>query len=182
MRVVIVVLAAGSSQRLGVRKQDIMYEGETLLERAVRIAGDVSENVIVVTEANNPDAAEGMASSIRAGVRLAGSDARILFTLCDQPHITAGHLRALIATDAPIVATTYAGIRGVPAIFAPQFVPELLALHGDRGARSIINAHHDSVRTIPFEAAAADVDDGDDLRKLSGGKVVELIGIEPTTS
>ncbi|MGA8810385.1 MAG: NTP transferase domain-containing protein, partial [Thermoanaerobaculia bacterium] len=103
--------------------------------------------------------------SIRAGVRLAG-DSRILIMLCDQPLITTEHLRDLIAIDAPIVATGYAGIAGVPAVFAPEFASELLALRGDRGARVVIEAHRDVTRLVIFEDAAVDIDSEDDLRKL----------------
>ena len=156
MRVVAIVLAAGFSRRLGRPKQTVVYEGETLLARATRIAGEVADEVVVVTRENNPDAEEGMASSVRVGVSLAGRDARLLITLCDQPLVTADHLRALIAIDAPIVATGYAGIAGVPAIFAPEFAPELLALRGDRGARSIIERH--GAQVVMFEDAAVDLD------------------------
>ena len=161
MRVVAIVLAAGFSRRLGSPKQSLVYEGETLLDRATRIAREVADDVVVVTRANNPDAEEGMASSIRAGVSLAGPGARLLITLCDQPLVTADHLRALIAIDAPIVATGYAGIAGVPAIFAPELAPELLALRGDRGARTIIETH--GARLVFFEDAEVDVDTRSDI-------------------
>jgi len=167
VRVVAVVLAAGSSTRLGTPKQDIVFDGETLLQRAERLARAVADEVIIVDRQLNPDADEGIASSIRAGVRLAGENARILIMLCDQPLITVQHLRALIASDAPIVATGYAGIAGVPAVFAPEFIHELLALRGDRGARVVIAAHRDIARVVPFEDAAVDIDREDDLRKLS---------------
>jgi molybdenum cofactor cytidylyltransferase len=161
MRIVAVILAAGFSRRLGRPKQDLVYEGETLLGRATRLAREVADEVIVVDRDANPQADEGMASSIRAGVARVGEDARMLFMLCDQPRITADHLRALIAADAPIVASGYAGIAGVPAIFVPQFRSELLALRGDRGARSIIERHRYEVRVIPFEDAAFDIDTAD---------------------
>ena len=154
-RVVALVLAAGASRRLGRPKQNEVFDGETLLDRATRIAREVADEVIVVTRENNPLADEGMASSIRVGVGLAG-DARILITLCDQPRVTAAHLRALLAVDAPIVASGYAGIAGVPAVFAPELIPELLALRRDVGARAVIERHGAVV--IPFEDAAFDVD------------------------
>lgn len=166
MRVVAIVLAAGSSTRLGRPKQAVVIDGETLVQRAERVARSVADEVIVVTEHLNPDAAEGIASSIRTGVRLAGDDARILITLCDQPLITAEHLRALLDIDAPIVATGYAGTAGVPAVFAPSLVPELLALRGDRGARAVIDAHGDIARVVPFEDAAVDIDRENDVREL----------------
>jgi len=167
--VVAILLAAGSSKRLGASKQEIVFEGETLLARAERMARAVADDVIVVTPQLNPDAAEGIASSIRVGVRMAGDNARILIMLCDQPLITIEHLLDLIATASPIVATGYSGIGGVPAVFAPEFASELLALRGDRGARAIIEAHRDVVRVVPFEDAAVDIDSEDDLRKLMKG-------------
>jgi molybdenum cofactor cytidylyltransferase len=161
-----VVLAAGSSSRLGRPKQEIVFEGETLLVRAVRLARETCEEVIVVDNFLNPNAAEGIASSIRAGVAEAPEDARILILLCDQPRITTDHLRALIDTDAPIAATGYSGIAGVPAIFAPRFREELLALEGDRGARVVIERHRDQTTVLKFPAAAIDIDTPDDLQKL----------------
>lgn len=165
MRVVAVVLAAGSSTRLGQPKQDLVYRGETLLQRAARIAREVADETIVVTREVNPDADEGIASSIRAGVARAG-EARILITLCDQPLVTAEHLRALLAIDAPIVASGYRGIAGVPAAFAARFIPELLALRGDTGARKVIEAHRDEAVIVPFEEAGTDIDSPEDLRRL----------------
>jgi molybdenum cofactor cytidylyltransferase len=165
---VAVVLAAGSSTRLGTPKQDIVFDGETLIARTERLARAVADDVIVVTPELNPDAAEGIASSIRAGVRMAESNARILIMLCDQPLITIEHLQNLLTIDAPIVATGYAGIAGVPAIFAPEFAAELLTLRGDRGARAVIEAHRDVVHIVPFEDAAVDIDTTDDLRMLKG--------------
>jgi CTP:molybdopterin cytidylyltransferase MocA len=167
--VVAIVLAAGFSTRLGKSKQDVVFEGETLLQRAERIAREVADEVIVVTPQINPDAAEGIASSIRIGVHLSGTNARLLIMLCDQPLITAEHLRALIAINAPIVATGYAGIAGVPAVFAPEFASELLALHGDRGARVVIEADRELARVVAFEDAAVDIDTEEDLRRLVAG-------------
>jgi molybdenum cofactor cytidylyltransferase len=169
VRVVAVVLAAGASTRLGTPKQNVIYEGETLLARAERLARAVADDVIVVTPQRNPDAAEGIASSIRVGVRMAGENARILIMLCDQPLISIEHLRDLIGIDVPIAATGYSGIAGVPAIFAPEFAPELLALRGDRGARAVIEAHRDVTSVVTFEDAAIDIDSDDDLRKLMKG-------------
>lgn len=165
MRVVAIVLAAGSSTRLGRPKQDLVFRGETLLERASRIARAVAEETVVITRENNPNADEGIASSIRAGVARAG-EARILITLCDQPLVTEQHLRGLLAIDAPIVASGYRGIAGVPAAFAPRFIPELLVLRGDRGARAVIEAHRDETAIVPFEEAGTDIDTPEDLGRL----------------
>jgi molybdenum cofactor cytidylyltransferase len=82
----------------------------------------------------------------------------VLLMLCDQPHITSAHLQALIDAKAPIAATGYAGVAGVPACFASEFRGELLALRGDVGAKSIIERHRDVVVTVPLPEAEIDVD------------------------
>jgi molybdenum cofactor cytidylyltransferase len=161
--VTIIILAAGASRRLGHPKQLVKIDGETLLARAHRIASAVAPTIVVTRQEfafgnalinEHPD--EGMASSIRLGVQSCDGD--VLLMTCDQPHVTSEHLRALIAAHAPIAATAYAGIAGVPAFFAHEFRNELLALHDDIGARSIIEAHRDVVVTIPLPEAEFDVD------------------------
>lgn len=159
----IIVLAAGASKRLGHPKQLVEIDGETLLARAYRVASTVAPTIVVTRREFafgdaivNEHAEEGMASSIRLGV--AACDGDVLLMTCDQPHVTAAHLRALIDARAPIAATAYAGIAGVPAFFAKEFRDELLALRGDVGARKIIEAHRDVVVTVPLPEAELDVD------------------------
>ena len=164
----IIVLAAGASKRLGRPKQLLLYEGETLLARAVRIASEVAPTLAVIPpglqfDGNvivNDQRDEGIASSIRFGLNATEGD--ILLMLCDQPLITSEHLQALIDAKAPIAATGYKGISGVPAFFAAKFREELLALGGDVGAKRVIDRHRDELVTIPFEAAALDVDTADE--------------------
>lgn len=141
--------------------------------RAARVAAAVAPAIVVVasravrdaladlkvTIVENPDAAEGMASSIRRGVEAAKGD--VLITLCDQPRVTSEHLRALVDARSPIAATGYSGIAGVPAFFSEEFRKELLALRGESGARQVIEAHRQQVVVIPFEAAGFDVDTPD---------------------
>jgi xanthine dehydrogenase accessory factor len=184
-RTIAVVLAAGASRRFGSSKQLALVDGEPLIRRAVKTALDAQcdETLVVfhdpaVAEAiadlpvrlvHNAKAAEGMASSVRAAVHAAGP-ARLLFTLCDQPHIASTHLRALLATTTPIAATAYnetngLTVAGAPAVFAPQFRDELLALTGDRGARDLIDRHRDQATLLPCPEAAHDIDLKTDLAR-----------------
>jgi molybdenum cofactor cytidylyltransferase len=178
---VAVVLAAGGSIRLGRPKQLLEYRGEPLVRHAARVAlGAGCDRTIVVWGAVPLDAAlsdlpvelleneewrEGIASSIRAAVHAAPDD-RLLFTVSDQPLVTAAHLRQILAADAPIAATGYSGSAGVPAAFAGDLQPELLALRGDRGARSIIDAHVAQTVVVPFDAGTLDIDSEEDYRML----------------
>jgi molybdenum cofactor cytidylyltransferase len=179
MKTVTAVLAAGLSRRLGRPKQLLDFRGVPLVRHAAMVAlGAGCEETIVigpfgdvvadlpVTALENPHAAEGISSSIRLAVQHARG-ARILLTLCDQPLIGPEHLRALVETDADLVATAYAGVVGVPAIFAPRFAGELLALRGDTGARAVIQAHRDEVIAVVCEAAAIDIDTAADYAAIS---------------
>jgi molybdenum cofactor cytidylyltransferase len=181
-----IVLAAGASSRLGRPKQLLTVDGETLVARAIRIAREACDRVVLVIPPTlevaardggsgvlpdvtlavivNDHAEEGIASSIRLGVEACDGD--ILLLLCDQPRIAAGHLRGLVESGAPIAATAYAGILGVPAFFAKEYRNELLELRGDAGARRVIEANRDRVTAVPFEEAAIDIDTEADVQNL----------------
>jgi molybdenum cofactor cytidylyltransferase len=193
----VVVLAAGASARMGEPKQLLKYEGETLLGRSVRAAlgtgcrpvvvvlgsqtGAMLEEVIA-TEASvvvNEEWAEGMASSIRRGVRELEASADVdaaLLTLCDQPLVTSEVLARLVEAyrrlRTPLVASEYesggARARGVPALFGRGLFAELLELRGAEGARRVIARHAEAASTVAVPEAAFDVDTPDDYRALRG--------------
>jgi molybdenum cofactor cytidylyltransferase len=154
MGVTAVVLAAGFSRRFGSAKQLFTYFDEPLVRRAARVAREVAPVIVVipkdagirqalegldVTIVENEERAEGMASSIRAGVRACDGD--VLLTLCDQPAVGSAHLQKLIDSDAPIAASGYDGTVGVPALFRSTYRDALLALQGDTGAKSLLLAN-----------------------------------------
>jgi molybdenum cofactor cytidylyltransferase len=174
-----VILAAGASRRLGRPKQLVWYEGETLLARAVK-AACACDPVIVVTGCQagamarelvpfpvhrvfNGAWEEGMASSIRAGVRaLPPGSAGALFLVCDQPAVDRNLVDRLLAAWSGVpVACVYAGVRGIPAILPAASFPALLELKGDRGARSLLGGAE--VLEVPFPEGAWDIDEPGDL-------------------
>lgn len=188
----VVILAAGASRRLGMPKQLALYRGQTLLGHAVATAlAAGSGSVVVVLGAGadplgrevtgpgvrvvaNPDWATGMASSVRSGVAAveeAVPDAgAILFTVCDQPLVTADLLEAITREHRAghdLVAASYGETVGVPALFSRRYLAELAALTGDEGARRVLARHADLVRAIPFPDAALDVDTPADLARLA---------------
>ena len=171
MRVGAVVLAAGASSRLGEAKQLAMLGGERLLERAVRVAKEAGCAPVVVVlgsraaeieqgcrmdgvlTVRNDDWAEGMASSIRAGLQvLSGLVDAALVMGCDQPAVSASHLRALM--NGGVVASAYAGRRGIPACFPADVLGELMLLRGDTGARELLQA----ARAVELPDGELDVD------------------------
>lgn len=176
-----VILAAGASTRLGQPKQLIEYRGETLISRAQRLAYEAGAGPIFVvtgavedlpTHANatlihNAEWQTGMASSVRAGVDALGKeiDAVLLLT-CDQPAITADHLRALILSTAEtqaISASAYAHRIGVPAVFPRRFFEQLKTLTGDEGARKLLQS--DDVLTFALPGGEFDIDTPQDLAR-----------------
>lgn len=173
-KIAAVILAAGASTRLGRPKQTVLLDGETLLERAARIAKEAGLSPVIVVVANgalnvadttsvfNANASEGMASSIHCGVSAAaGCDGAVLMA-CDQPTLTPDHLRALCANPEESAGSEYAGKVGIPAYFPAAMFSELLKLKGDVGARSLLS----TARTISAENLSFDIDTEEDIRRL----------------
>jgi molybdenum cofactor cytidylyltransferase len=95
----------------------------------------------------------------------------VLILSCDQPRLTAGHLRALIQeftvhNEPTIVASAYAGVHGVPAVFPRGAFGNLLALRGDQGARSLLAVPQWPVVALPLEGGEVDIDQPGDLAQL----------------
>lgn len=191
-----IVLAAGASRRLGQAKQLVTLRGETLLERVSRLAKEAgAQPVIPVLGANfaqicaaihfdtsipvfNERWEKGIASSIHAGlremeVRAPGTDA-VLLLVCDQPRLTAAHLRALIAAyrqrdEDTIAASTYAKARGLPAVFPRSVFSALRALTGDQDAATLLAKPPCTVQELPLAGGELGVDVPEDLEKLGSG-------------
>src|ERR1700731_915860 len=88
-------------------------------------------------------------------------DALVLL-VCDQPFVDRDVIRSLIAlrkkTDKPIVASSYAGTVGVPALFDRVCFPELLALADNTGAKPIILASRERAADLSFADVSCDID------------------------
>lgn len=184
-----IVLAAGGSSRFGSPKQLVRVDGRPLLHAAVARAADVAgHSVSVVLGAHaadlapllrhsaasiviNRDWAEGMASSIRAGVsRLPGSCTGVMLVLADQAAVTAEDLRRLATAwrrqPDYIVAAQYRATLGAPAIFPASSFRDLAELRGDRGAQSLFKRNPDRVVRVPMDSASIDIDTPEDLLRL----------------
>jgi CTP:molybdopterin cytidylyltransferase MocA len=187
-----VVLAAGASTRMGRPKLAIPVHGTPMIRRAAQAAlASRCREVIVVLGSDadvyrplldglevrivlNPDPGEGMGSSIRTGVAAVSPDAQgVVIMLADQPMVTAEAIDRLLDTAAAgphrFVASAYQGTVGPPAYFHRALFLELLTLEGDRGARSVIQAHPGEGVAVPLDdGTAADVDVSGDLAALGG--------------
>jgi molybdenum cofactor cytidylyltransferase len=188
----VIILAAGSSSRLGQPKQNLIFQGKTLLQMAIDNAlASVCETVVVVLGGNvsaiqptiagqpvsvivNPDWQEGMASSIRCGLvelqRISQSFSSALLMLCDQPFADSKVLNQLVQKKIDsgmlIIASSYNGIAGTPALFDISIFPELLQLTGQEGAKKLLTNHADKVLAVPFASGGIDIDTMEDYDRL----------------
>lgn len=178
-----VILAAGSGRRMGGPKALLRIGGDTLLRRAAQAAlnagcapvwavvGDWDPGLqgLHVQIVINPEPAEGMASSLRAGIAALPPEAEtVLILTVDQPEVDAALLKGLLALAAADptrpAACAYAGTLGVPAVLPRRLFPDLLALRGDRGAKAILLREH--ATALPFPGGDADLDTPADLERF----------------
>jgi molybdenum cofactor cytidylyltransferase len=189
-----VVLAAGRASRMGSNKLVAELDGEPIVRRTVRaVLASRARPVIVVTgheaEAvraalagldvrfvHNPDFANGMSTSLRAGIAAAGEVPAALVCLGDMPRLEARHLDAVIdafrAGDPDqIIVPTADRKRGNPVLWPRGYFAEIAALGGDVGARALIDRHADQVRLVAIDdpAILVDVDTPAALAELRRG-------------
>jgi molybdenum cofactor cytidylyltransferase len=185
-----IVLAAGASTRFGSPKQLVRFQGQTLLQRVLASANEISASSVTLvlgahaaeivatlppgraTVLINRDWEEGIASSVRAAVRvLPGACDAALIILGDQPLISGAGLERLVQAcrrhPRQIIASRYSGITGVPAIFPRWCFNDLCELRGDQGARALITRNTDRVIGLAHPEAAIDIDEPEDLLGLS---------------
>lgn len=184
-RIAAIVLAAGRSSRMGGPNKLLADVGgrplvriaaeEALASRArpvIVVTGHQRERVeaalagLDVTLIHNPDFAEGLSASLKAGIAAVPADTDgAIICLGDMPQVDARLIDRLLAAFDPargvfIVVPTVAGRRGNPVVLSRRFFPELAALGGDVGARGLIASHSDAVAEVAVtdDAAFTDVD------------------------
>jgi molybdenum cofactor cytidylyltransferase len=193
-RIAAIVLAAGRSTRMGgpnkllaeIARRPLVriVAEEALASRAdpvIVVAGHQRAEVekalagLRVRIVHNPDFAEGLGTSLRAGIAAvpADSDAAIV-CLGDMPRVDATLMNRLIAAFDPdrgalVVVPTFEGKRGNPVLWSRRFFPDLMAIEGDVGARHLIGRYSEAVAEVPVVGKATLVD-VDTPEALSGVK------------
>jgi molybdenum cofactor cytidylyltransferase len=188
-----IVLAAGTSSRLGRPKQLLEFEGQPLLQHAIDAmekAGLVDIVVVLGHEAEkiraavqigpetrtvvNPDYAQGQATSLRVG--LSSADRRsgaAVVILGDQPAVNGIHVRTVVETylggGAKVVQATFGGKPNHPTLFDRELWPELEAIEGDQGAREVLKKHPEWVVRVEMGGEVpSDLDTWEDYERLTG--------------
>jgi molybdenum cofactor cytidylyltransferase len=181
-----VVLAAGSSTRLGRNKLLLELAGETVVRRAVRAVVRARLDPVVVVLGHeaprvrgelddlpcrpvvNADHAQGVSTSLRAGVSaLAGEVQALVVVLADMPFVTSAMLEALVeryrTSGAPLVVSSYGDVDAPPILYDRSLFDELLSTPGDRCAKQVVRRHRSEAAVLAWpEDALRDIDvDGD---------------------
>ncbi|HEY5463665.1 MAG TPA: nucleotidyltransferase family protein [Hanamia sp.] len=188
----IIILAAGSSSRFGGIKQLLQFNNKTLIEHVIDEAADVELNpVVVVTGAYADEVSKkidnkkitivfnehwekGMSSGIVTGLQKAlivnNEIENVIIAVCDQPYISSILFQKLSderrTGGKNIVASSYAGTLGTPALFDKKYFNELLNLKGAEGAKSLIRKYDSETTSVLFKKGNIDVDTQKDYEEL----------------
>lgn len=181
-----VVLAAGSSSRMGQPKLLLPLGGEPIVRRVARqVAGAGFDDVLVVVGSDherivaaldglslrtvlNPDHATGMGSSFRAAIGALADSSAAMFALADQPLVTADEFRRLREAyqekKAGIVSVRYGDVTAPPHLFDRTYFPELAIL--EHGARPVLQRHLAATTILRFPPELLlDVDTPEDYER-----------------
>lgn len=194
MNVAVVILAGGSSSRLGNPKQLLSFNGKSLLQHAIDEAkGSGCAHIMVVlgsrareidNEIDDPDLIvlensqweEGMASSIRCAIYTlmdTGVEGAIVM-VCDQPYADSALLKRMLEcrkeTGKAIVAAEYDGKPGTPVLFNRSVFESLLLLRGDKGAKQMIMDNKGIAAFVEFPRGITDIDTAEDYEALGQTK------------
>ncbi len=187
-----IILAAGGSSRFGQPKQLLDWHGKPFVRAVAETALAAGLSPVVVVTGADADAVEsqlrhspftihhnphwqnGQSASIQTGLQaLPPETGAAIFLLADQPQVTPTVLRALTEeharTLAPIVAPLVDGQRANPVLFDRVTFPDLMALRGDVGGRTIFSKHPVHYLTWHDESLLSDVDTPEEYRKLVNG-------------
>lgn len=193
-KVTAIILAAGKSSRMrGPNKLLAEIGGEAIIRTVARAAlASRAADVLVVTGnqaesvraalagldvrfCNNPDFADGLSTSLRAGIGGVPPDSgAALVLLGDMPALSAAMIDRVIAAFNPaagaeIVVATHGGQRGNPVLWPRRLFPALSSASGDVGGRAVMKEHAGVVAEVELgPAALLDLDTPEALAAAGG--------------
>jgi molybdenum cofactor cytidylyltransferase len=188
----VLILAAGSSSRMGTSKQLLKIESEPLLVRTVRVALETKPEITVtvlgakeqehkaviapypVSIFFHREWERGMGSSLKAGLKylvsIQPATDGVIILVCDQPLLTSSHIALLFEkhkkAHKPVIASWYAGSPGVPAYFHKSFFDKLFSIDDEAGAKAIFRKYPEFVETVDFPEGSIDIDTAADYENF----------------
>jgi molybdenum cofactor cytidylyltransferase len=189
-----ILLAAGTSSRMGSNKMLFELNGESVLRGAARraLAAGLSPLLVVLGhEAEkaareldglpcrtvvNPNYEQGINSSLKTGVLALPADVgAAMVMLADMPFVTAEMISSMIEryrmTEAPLVISDYEGINAPPMLYDRSLFADLLAMTGEGCGRQVVKRHREEAEVLLWPAAAlADLDVPEDYARMRAGE------------
>jgi molybdenum cofactor cytidylyltransferase len=184
------VLAAGSSTRMGENKLLLRLGEESVLRRAVRRASEAGLDPVLVVLGHDADRAReelaglscrsvvnpgwslGKSTSVRAGVAAVPPEAvAAIVILADMPLVTAGMLSELVRTyrrgATRLVASRYGDVHAPPVLYDRTLFGELAAMEGDGCGKQIVKRHGAEAAILSWPPAVlADLDVPSDYARI----------------
>jgi molybdenum cofactor cytidylyltransferase len=195
-QVAALVLAAGRSRRMAPLNKLMVADdqGVPMVRRVVdNVLASRARPVVVVTGyehekvekalaglpvrfAHAPDFADGLSASLKAGLAALPADIEgVVICLGDMPLVAGPMIDRLLAAFDPeegraIVMPTFRGKQGNPMLWSVEFMPEMMTISGDVGARHLAGKHADRVAEVEMadDAVLRDFDTTEALRKAPG--------------
>ncbi len=177
-----VVLAAGSSTRMGRNKLLLALDGEPMVRRTVRATLQAGLEPVVVVLGHepdhvreaisglgcrtvlNPDHAQGVRLSVQVGIREVSTEARAaVVTLADMPFVTAAMIHALVDRycegTSLLVSSQYGEVNAPPTLYDRSLFTEMLAMTGEGCGKQVVRRHLQEAAIVNWPAASlVDID------------------------
>ena len=188
-----ILLAAGTSSRMGRNKMLFELNGESVLRGAARraLAAGLSPLLVVLGhEAEkarpeldgvpcqiviNPNYEQGINSSLKSGISAVPAEVQAaVVMLADMPFVTPEMITGLIdryrKSEAPLVISDYEGVNAPPMLYDNSLFDELLAMTGEGCGRQVVKRHREEAEVLAWSPSAlADIDVPEDYEKLKAG-------------
>ncbi len=183
-----IILAAGSSSRMGKAKMLLPFEDSIILKHIITeveaihpatcclVTGFYHQQIHSLFQHNNlpiiynQNWELGMSGSIQLGLQtvlhLYPNLDGVLIMVSDQPFLNRAILQKIVAeqqlSQKGIVAAQYGGVNGTPVLFHKKYFTDMQKLTGDKGAGLILQQHPDDVASVPFPNGEFDIDTPED--------------------
>jgi molybdenum cofactor cytidylyltransferase len=184
-----VVLAAGSSTRMGRNKLLLALDGEPMVRRTVRATLQAGLEPVVVVLGHepehvreaisglgcrtvlNPDHAHGVRLSVQVGIREVSAARAAVVVLADMPFVTAAMIRALVDRyregTSPLVSSQYGDVSAPPTLYDRSLFSEMLAMTGEGCGKQVVRGHLHEAAIVTWPAASlADIDLPEDYEHI----------------
>ena len=186
MKITAIILASGSSKRMGKDKLTLTYKDKRIFEYVIDLVSKFPfDEKIIITNNNeiinyakikgilnykNPRHEIGKSESIKIGIENSKRENDYMFFVSDQPLLRIKTVKKILyhfsKNPELITYPMYEGHRGSPVIFPNKYKMELLKLTEDMGGASIIDEVNSQGVLIDNCVENIDIDNQEDYSRI----------------